>query len=1309
MSARHIPCGVAVNESERQAITRLHNKLPDGWILLSNLNHSTSAAYPSDEIDLIVIGPPGITIVEVKHWDVDYFKKNAPRVAAEAEKTNNKAKRVAGKIRSVFDPGYVAAAMFLTRGGTGIAAGHRIMARGVPLFGLSEWKELVNADGVARLSPAQVQHAARLIEPRTSIAISGDLRHFGELINLERVESVDAPFHRVYRGQHPSRRDKVILHIFDLSAVEEKQPENRARREFEVIQRWQKSPYVPSLLDSFQEAEQYPGELFYFSLVDSAAPTLRERAADAKWSTDDRLRFAREALLALDGFHSPTVSEHEPLLHRNITPDTLRVRHNNQPLFTEFGFSRLVGAHTISSVATLMSRSEWAAPEMRTGGLAAADARSDVYMLCNSLRSLFTEQNQAASEAREWLGFGCAEEPQLRERPTEIAAAIERHTAPVLVGTVAAPLPPAEFWDEDTIVPFKESRYRIVNRLGRGGIGETFKVVELAANNDERFGTYVAKVIYHAEDAEPALRAYRKARQHTTHPSLSALYEIAPEWQRDCFAALLKWVEGVPLADLAGVLELHCEDLGEPSLEATVLRWLDSLCAALWQFHQVGLVHGDVSPRNIIVQGGGVVLTDYDTVTDVGQPPRSHNALYASDRIQSREPVAASDDLFALAASFFHTLFEREPFVFGATRYKNRGLNWEGIDVKKWPTLRRFLDRATHPELVQRFQDAQEARNYLKLPTPAAASAILQPPTPSVTLSPQVVPRLAELLSAYPGSRHGNAETRGLDSIFAEETYVNTGLDDALQREVREGDVDLIVLFGNAGDGKTAFLQNLTQAVTGERPTSQQRIWERRLKNGRMIRLNLDGSAAYQGKSANDLLEAFLKPFQSGDAHTARTFTHALAINSGKILEWLEQRDSETSFTESLRAALFGDGLSDLTPINPRFRLVDLNQRSLVGGYDAKGVEVGTAFLDALLDRFLGKYLVADPWVPCLSCSAQQRCSAWASVNVLRDGARGARVRRRLADALQASHLRGEIHITARELRAALVFIFFGIHYCEELHENPELNPAPYWDRAFVAAGAAAEGRQGELLAEVAHFDPALEADPILDRHLLRHGTPPERESPGGLASARRRAFFEWDEAELTALNLRRDVLYMHGARHLDRFRRVPVMTGEEREKLCRALCLGIARLEDLPAEAFGSQGLPLRITPRTPTESAFWVVKPWERFALTAPFPHMVQGLEVLHTHVLITYRSPQGREERLPIGLELFHLLLALESGAQLAGAAQEGIFAHLDLFVQRVAQEDVRELHAWHPEREGKVSYLRVELRNGKQTLIRAESAV
>jgi hypothetical protein len=343
---RHIPCGVPVNESERLAIERLKAKLqatPGPWILLSNVNHSTAATRFSDEIDQIIIGPSGVFVVEVKHWDSSFLKQRPEAVEAEAEKAHEKAKRVAGKLKAAFDPGFVMASFLLTRGGTGMLAGQRLKFRGVPAFGLGEWKELVNGGGAGVLTADQIDRAARLLVPAVKLALSGDLRNFAGLVNLERQSIPSEAFHRVYRGQHPTRRDKVILHLYDLSATDEKEPKNRAEREFQVIQRWQKSPYLPHLLDSFQEAEHYPGELYYFSLVDPAAPSLADRARDATWSIDDRLRFAHEALLGVADFHHPDDPAQPPLVHRRITPVTLRVRHNGRPLFTDFSLARLIG------------------------------------------------------------------------------------------------------------------------------------------------------------------------------------------------------------------------------------------------------------------------------------------------------------------------------------------------------------------------------------------------------------------------------------------------------------------------------------------------------------------------------------------------------------------------------------------------------------------------------------------------------------------------------------------------------------------------------------------------------------------------------------------------------------------------------------------------------------------------------------------------------------------------------------------------------------------------------------------------------
>lgn len=1300
---RHIPCGVPVNESERLAIERLKAKLSSTsspWILLSNINHSTGTGRLSDEIDQIVIGPSGVFVVEVKHWEFGFLKQRPEVTESEAERIYEKAKRVAGKLKSAFDPGFVSPRLLLTRGGTGMQANQRIQVRGVPVFGLTECKELVSADRSGVLSAEQIERAAKLLEPAVRVTL-GDLRSFAGLINLERQASTEGAFHRIYRGQHPTRRDKVILHLYDLSATDEKDPKNRAEREFQVIQRWQKSPYLPNLLDSFQEAEHYPGELYYFSLVDPAAPSLVDRAHDTAWSIDERLRFAREALLALAGFHQPEEENQPPLVHRHITPTTLRVRHNGKPLFTDFSLARLSDAQTISTIPHDFGQdANYVAPEVLHGGLAIADARSDVFALCKTLMVAFAGGEKKAADAKEFLELGCATNPEGRESLAELASVLERNTGPTIASVPV--LPSSKYWDEDTKIPFQNSHYKIVGRLGGGGIGQTFKVVEVDDRSDELYGTYVAKLIYREGDAESALRAYRKARAYTIHPHLSAIHEIAPEWRPDRFAALLKWVEGMPLSDLSGILSLHAEELGETSLEALVLRWLDDLCDALWNLHRVGLVHGDVSPRNIIVQGGEVVLTDYDTVADTASVPRQRNPLYASEGVESGVAIHPGDDIFALAASIFYALFDKDPFLFGAQRAKNRGLNWEGVATEGLNRVVEFLDRATSPTGGDRFVDASVAKTFL------AARKIDDQNTPLEPLAPalcaQVAPRLAELLSAYPGSRHGNAETRGLDSTFAVATYVQTRLDDALRDEIENDQVSLVILFGNAGDGKTAFLQHLLRELDVPDVHSRHRILERRLQDGRILKVNLDGSAAWQDKSANELLDKFFHPFHDltfgGQARNPRV----LAINSGKLLEWLETQD-DTPLTVQLYRSLFDTDGEVASELNPRIRLIDLNRRSLVGG--AEGGQIGTDFLVALLNRFLGTDVTPNPWNSCTTCSAQHRCTAWNSVQTLRDPVRGQQVRGHLGDALQACHLRGEIHITARELRAALVFTFFGVHDCMELHADPELTPSGYWDRMFSAS---APQRQGELLGELARFDPALDNNPLLDRQLLRetrisnpNAAPDEKGVT--LASARRRAWFEWDHTRYAALHLTADSLPLFGGRHLDRFRRVPLMTDDERAALCRDLCMGIARLEDLPPAAFGhEQGVPLRIQPRTPTESAFWVVKSWGRFRVEARLPRTAEGLEALHTRLLLIYSYTSGTEEILPVGLELFHLLLALKEGAQLAGTGQEGIFAHLEIFTQRLAQENAREMNGWYPGEEDGVFRVRIEVREGRQVLIR-----
>jgi serine/threonine protein kinase len=1317
MKVTLFPCGPAANESELRAFEHLRSRLQstpgdDQWILLTNLAFSVTHQLQSDEIDIIAIGLPGVRVIEVKHWTAQWVDTHEELALREADRVTNKARKIGTTLRRIVaNLPHVEGAILLTEESSKVKrlAGRDL--RGVRFYSLNEWKGALGLDSAIALTAEQVKLLGHSLEPKSAVAIDGSLRRLAGYVNLELQTPRTEQFHRIYRGSHSVRRDRVILHLYDLSATDERNAETRARREYDALRRLQLHPWAPRILDSFQEAPGYSGEMFFFTVVDPAAPSIEERASDALWETTARLDFARGAVRALNELHESRTGD-EAMVHRNLTPKTILVRHDNSPILT--GFERTKIPSDVSVASSGVPTREWdstVAPEVRAEGLSAADHRSDIYSLCACLTVLFQGRHDMESRSvTEALARGLAETPEQRVALQDLDVSLSH-----LLGESmpSAPPPPARFWTEDQVVRFRDRDYRIVARLGSGGVGTTFKVIEIDRSTKEDLGTYVAKVARDEERGRGVLKAYSLARSHLgRHSGLSAIFEVAREWQENDFIALMTWIEGTPLREFTGVFPLLAEEQQETSTEALALRWLRIMCEALNVLHRNGLIHGDVSPRNMIVSGGDLVLTDYDFISKIGEPLAAPGTvLYCPTSYQERRGASASDDIYALAASFFHVIFEKEPFQYSGIQAKERGLNWEGLDSWDYPLLRAFMDRATHRDPEQRFGSTADAKAALETPVagqPVTRKEDLKEAESSTTsdlgfeevlveeLREERVEWLLSLLQSYPGSRWGNSETRGLDTDFAAQTYVETNLEETLLRDVRERRVRLVVLCGNAGDGKTALLQHLANRLGLGKHSSSERILQGRLEDGLMVRMNLDGSAAWQGRSADELLNEFLEPFQDGAP--SGDIVHLLAINDGRLLEWIEGVEARRGGNETELTTELYDLLEERAVIKEsHIRFISLNQRSLVGGITPDRKRIETSFLERLLDRLYGGEHAREIWAPCQTCSARIRCEVFRATRIfapdglpeMADRETRSRARQRLFEALQAVHLRGETHITVRELRAALVYVLFGVHFCQAYHDESEAHMLSYWDRAFSPESP---GRQGEVLRELARYDPALEAHPQIDRHLLTTPsvdsakTAPHYDSLS-LESARRRAFFEWTQGDVEQIAGERHALDLARGRHMRLFRDLPLEKDEHHhEQLCASLCAGVSRLEDLPPQALYRPGVvPLRITPRTPTETAFWVEKPIAAFRLEADVPPEVGGVERLHRQASLVYRYRDGRQERLRLGADLFHLLLELSEGYQLGDVSTDDTFAHLSIFIQRLVREDERELLAWNPMRD------------------------
>src|ERR1700720_2387155 len=97
-------CGPAANDSEINAFKQMEGRLrsvagDDAWILLTNVAFSVTHQLQSDEIDIVAIGPPGVRVIEVKHWTAQWVDTHADLVSQEADRVTNKARKIGTTLR----------------------------------------------------------------------------------------------------------------------------------------------------------------------------------------------------------------------------------------------------------------------------------------------------------------------------------------------------------------------------------------------------------------------------------------------------------------------------------------------------------------------------------------------------------------------------------------------------------------------------------------------------------------------------------------------------------------------------------------------------------------------------------------------------------------------------------------------------------------------------------------------------------------------------------------------------------------------------------------------------------------------------------------------------------------------------------------------------------------------------------------------------------------------------------------------------------------------------------------------------------
>ncbi|MEW6365697.1 MAG: serine/threonine-protein kinase [Acidobacteriota bacterium] len=142
---------------------------------------------------------------------------------------------------------------------------------------------------------------------------------------------------------------------------------------------------------------------------------------------------------------------------------------------------------------------------------------------------------------------------------------------------------------EDT-VPQRIGNYRVLQRLGEGGMGIVFE-----AEQETPVRRRVAlKLVKWGMDTKEVLGRFESERQALAlmdHPSIAKVYEAGATTQgRPYFA--MEYVKGVPITEYC---DTNCLGIGER------LGLFMQTCAGVQHAHQNGIIHRDIKPSNIII------------------------------------------------------------------------------------------------------------------------------------------------------------------------------------------------------------------------------------------------------------------------------------------------------------------------------------------------------------------------------------------------------------------------------------------------------------------------------------------------------------------------------------------------------------------------------------------------------------------------------------------------------------------------------------------------------------------------------------
>lgn len=1103
-----------VNTGEKRLLNYLEAKLPDNYYLIPNVEIASTNPRNNRtqywEYDLIVVAPHAIYNIENKDWrgriegDDNYWYVN--------DKQRNNPLRIGRQKTAI-----IASNLREHNHSWGKAWVQNMVTLSFPnTYAPSIWQE------AGKLT---FQLNDRLIDFITDSINVGKLESDIEDIQLDIVEFLignqskkkpdekrevegyeileilqQEPNFTEYlvkpKGVTSSIRKRVkeyALQIAGYSPAQLRVREDGIKNQYKALNKIKAKPFILNVEFKIDNENHLFYEISDF-LDDNS---LRAEARSKTFTFQEKINIIKNVMAALKEAHK------ENVFHRDINPDNIYMS-SGYAYLGNFGKSYFADhndqGYTVMQTITEMNATPYHPLELTVGD---ASRSSDIYSLGVLIYWLFTgeepfktpydldkmggllpkeklpsEMNQALPK---WLNDLClktilTDELKRVDNIEELESFIDESLKDMQTSTPVTQNQkqptdenPYELKEGD-----KVGAYIIHQTLGKGGYSKVFKVKH---SLQDRY--YTMKLFHESVNVKSVIDEYNALKDLNHNNIVKFIWNDRADTGQ--FFTVMEFLDGENLSMYTRT------DVRLPIYR--VYQVAKDILQALVAMQKMPkpILHRDVKPQNIVWDNQErFVLIDFNVASFIEDNTDfvGTNPYLAPDLITDQMKIDwdLSADTFALGITLYELVCKQYPWSPRKLPLDSiKPNNPRDIEDRISVAFEKFLLKAISTKSNERFKSAQDMLDALLAIGEDGileAAAVVEEVS-VVEIDDDIVKYINSL---YSQSKAGNIGTRAnfQNSTYDDLTYTPTKLDKHLIPAINDGQFKLLIITGNAGDGKTAFIRKIEKGENISQLEGFDNKNGARFKiNGIVFESNYDGSQDEDDKANNEVLESFFKPFENIDKYSSAEEGRIIAVNEGRLVEFLMESNKHKKLREHIESYFYNEGHYELPE---GLIIINLNLRSVVAESE------GEASLFRQQVRALTQKKL---WSKCEDCSHANKCFVKYNVDSFNDSATGEEVITRMEWLLRTASLKRELHITMRDLRSLISFMLTRDYECPEIEKLIKDNtntPEKYWQYFYFNITNPVNvdsGNQDRLIKLFRETDIGEVAIPDLDRDLF--------------------------------------------------------------------------------------------------------------------------------------------------------------------------------------------------------------------------------